>query len=164
MMKRLWDGCSENFEGGESMQYWKYRMVFAIFFMFIALLTGCGKNNADELIPSSRAETGIETVEEGQDTVKESGTEAIADTEVSTEDNIETSYTADTKIWDVIDESAFEEYGRLIFPTDRTIDKSLTLGEVGSILTWYNYVNPDRTVEIVNYIKTKAEAGEQIFL
>ncbi len=39
----------------------------------------------------------------------------------------------------------------------------MTLNEVGKILTWYNYVNPDRTVEIVNYMKTKAEAGEQIF-
>jgi hypothetical protein len=28
---------------------------------------------------------------------------------------------------------------------------------------YYTYVNPERTVEIVNYMKTKAEAGEQIF-
>ena len=39
----------------------------------------------------------------------------------------------------------------------------MTLSEVGSILTWYNYVNTDRTVEIVNYMKAKAEAREQIF-
>jgi len=121
----------------------------------LILHTGCGRNSADEQISSSGAETD-----------SESGTEAIADSEVSTdaaEDNIEMSYTAHTKVWDVIDDPAFEGYGRLIFPADKTIDKSMTLSEIDSILTWYNYVNPDRTVEIVNYMKTKAEAGEQIF-
>ena len=148
------------------MQYRKYGAAFTISLMFIALLTGCGRNTTVELISSSRAETVIEAVEKGQAAAKESVTEAIADTEISTdapEDYQKTSYTADTKVWDVIDDPAFAGYGRLIFPADKTIDKSLTLSEVGSILTWYNYVNPDRTVEIVNYIKTKAEAGEQIF-
>jgi predicted esterase len=148
------------------MQYRKYEVAFAIFLMVIVLLTGCGRNTTDEQISSSRAETVIETVEKGQAAAKESVTEAIADTEISIdapEDTIKTSYTADTKVWDVIDDPAFAGYGRLIFPADKTIDKSMTLSEVGSILTWYNYVNPDRTVEIVNYIKTKAEAGEQIF-
>jgi len=73
------------------------------------------------------------------------------------------SYTADTKVWDVINDPVFEGYGRLIFPADQRIDKSMTLREVDRILSWYNYVNPERTVEIVNYIKSKAEAGEQIF-
>ncbi|WP_202171359.1 alpha/beta hydrolase [Bacillus sp. USDA818B3_A] len=148
------------------MQSRKYRLVFAIFLMFIALLTGCGKNTADEQIFSSKAETGSEIVEEGQDPVKESGTKAIADTEISTdeaEDYLEMIYTVDTKVWDVIDDPAFDGYGRLIFPADKTIVRSMTLSEFGSILTWYNYVNPDRTVEIVNYMKTKVEAGEQIF-
>ena len=93
--------------------------------MFIALLTGCGRNTTDEQISSSRAETVIETVEKGQAAAKESVTEAIADTEISTdapEDYIKTGYMADTKVWDVIDDPAFEGYGRLIFPADRTID------------------------------------------
>ena len=148
------------------MQYRKYGVVFAIFLMFIALLTGCGRNPTVEQISSSRAETVIETVEKGQAATKESVTEAIAETEISTvtpEDYIKTGYTADTKVWDVIDDPAFEGYGRLIFPADRTIDTNQTLREVGSILAYYTYVNTDRTVEIVNYMKTKAEAGEQIF-
>lgn len=148
------------------MQYRKYGVVFAIFLMFIALLTGCGRNTTDEQISSSRAETVTGTVEKGQAATKESVTEVIADSEISTdapEDYIKTSYTEDTKVWDVIDDPAFAGYGRLIFPADKTIDKRMTLNEVGKILTWYNYVNPERTVEIVNYMKTKAEAGEQIF-
>ena len=130
------------------MQYRKYTMALAIFMMVIALLAGCGGN------------------EGGQDEVKKTDTEAIADTEVSKDvgvDNIEINYTTDTRVWDVVNDPAFTGYGRLIFPADKTIDKNMNLREVGNILTWYNYVNPDRTVEIVNYIKSKAEAGEQIF-
>ena len=134
------------------MQYRKDGVAFAIFLMFIALLIGCGRSPTDEQISSSRVKTVIETVEKGQAAAKESVTEAIADTEISTdapEDYIKTGYTADTKVWDVIDNPAFEGYGRLIFPADKTIDKSMTLNEIGKILTWYNYVNPERTVEIV---------------
>ncbi len=148
------------------MQYRKYGVVFAIFLMFIALLTGCGRNTTGEQISSSRTETVTETVEKGQAATKESVTEATADAGISTdapEDTIKTSYTADTKVWDVINDPAFEGYGRLIFPADRTIDTNQTLREVGSLLPYYTYVNTDRTVEIVNYMKTKAEAGEQIF-
>ena len=34
---------------------------------------------------------------------------------------------------------------------------------MGEILTWYNNVNPDRTVEIANYLKDQVESGAQIF-
>ena len=148
------------------MQYKKYGVVFAIFLIFMALLTAYLRNTTDEQISSSRTETVTETVEKGQAATKESVTEAIADTEISTDapgDTIKISYTADTKVWDVMDDPAVKGYGRLIFLTDQTIDRSMTLRDVSSILPWYNYVNPERTVEIVNYMKTKAEAGEQIF-
>lgn len=75
----------------------------------------------------------------------------------------ETVFTADTKVWDVIRDPVFGEYGRLIFPVDRSISDNLTLGDVGNILTWYSYVSPDRTVEIANYLRKQAASGEQIF-
>ena len=37
------------------------------------------------------------------------------------------------------------------------------MGGVENILTWYSYVSPDRTVEIVNYLREQAASGEQIF-
>ena len=40
----------------------------------------------------------------------------------------ETVFTADTKVWDVIHDPVFGDYGRLIFPADRSISDSLTLG------------------------------------
>ncbi len=72
-------------------------------------------------------------------------------------------YTENSRVWDVIEDPAFEVYGRLIFPADKTIDKNITLREVSRLLPWYSNVNPQRTVEIVNYMKAKAEAGEQLF-
>lgn len=75
----------------------------------------------------------------------------------------ETVFAADTNVWDVINDPVFGDYGRLIFPADKSISDSLTLGDVGSILTWYSYVNPDRTVEIANFLHGHAASGEQIF-
>lgn len=136
-----------------------------IFLMLIALLAGCGGNSTIELVSSSGAESVVETVEKGQVATEVALTEAITATIAidAPEDEPTTGYKTDTRVWDVIDDPAFEGYGRLIFPVDKVIDRNMTLGEVGRILTWYTYVNPDRTVEIVAYMKAKAEAGEQIF-
>lgn len=68
-----------------------------------------------------------------------------------------------TKVQDVIGDPVFEDYGRLIFPVDRRIQTDLTLEDVGDILIWYNYVNPDKTVEIVNYLGEQAAAGNPVF-
>ncbi|MBQ9486878.1 MAG: hypothetical protein IJU91_03625, partial [Selenomonadaceae bacterium] len=72
-------------------------------------------------------------------------------------------FTQDTKIVDVIAYKNFENFGRLIFPVNRDIDKNLTLKNLGDVLIWYSYINPDKTVEIVNYMKAKSDAGEKIF-
>lgn len=82
---------------------------------------------------------------------------------VRTAESGEAVFTADTNVWDVINDPAFEGYGRLIFPADKSISDSLTLKDVGNILTWYSYVSSDRTVEIANYLKEHANSGEQIF-
>lgn len=75
----------------------------------------------------------------------------------------EEAYTLETKVEDVINDPAFGDYGRLIFPADRTIDDDLTLQDAGEILTWYNNVNPERTVAIANELRKQAASGEQIF-
>lgn len=71
--------------------------------------------------------------------------------------------TRETRVQDVIDDPVFGEYGRLIFPVDRTISSELTLENVGDILAWYTYINPDKTVEIVNYLGENAAVGDTIF-
>ena len=69
----------------------------------------------------------------------------------------------ETKIWDVIENPTFHGYGRLLFPVDKSIDKDMTLNQVDRVMTWYNYVNPNRTIDIVNTLHKRAEHGEKIF-
>lgn len=71
------------------------------------------------------------------------------------------SYTLDTPITEVINDPVFGNYGRLIFPVDSGYYGGNTLGNLS--LTWYNYIDPNKTVEICNYMKSHAEAGDIIF-
>lgn len=72
-------------------------------------------------------------------------------------------FTKDTKVMDVINNKSFENFGNLIFPVDRTIDKNMTLETCDDLYIWYNYMNADKTVEIVNYMKEQVDSGNQIF-
>lgn len=71
------------------------------------------------------------------------------------------SFDKNTRITDVINDSSFGDYGRLIFPADTRYYSGDTLEELR--LTWYNNISPDKTVEIVNYLKSHADAGETVF-
>ncbi len=70
-------------------------------------------------------------------------------------------YTASSRISDVKSNPAFGDYGRLLFPVNSGYWSGDTLGDLR--LTWYNYIDPDKTVEIVNTLKSRAAAGETIF-
>lgn len=65
------------------------------------------------------------------------------------------------KISDVINDPVFDDYGSLIFPVDDGYYSGDTLGELR--LTWYNSIDPNKTVEIANYMKNHAENGDVIF-
>lgn len=71
------------------------------------------------------------------------------------------AFTKDTKIEDVIKYPAFKDFGRLLFPTDRRYYSGDTLGTLS--LTWYSNINPNRTVEIVNYFRECVESGYTVF-
>jgi len=71
--------------------------------------------------------------------------------------------TEKTLVKDVMSNPVFGPYGRLLFPVHRSISDTLTLENVSSILTWYNYVRPEKTVEIVNTLMERAADGETIF-
>lgn len=98
-----------------------------------------------------------------EDTLKGSETEMTDRADESKQVSGGTDYTLTTKVVNVMNDPVFGDYGRLIFPADRTIDENLELQDVGDVLIWYNNVNPDRTVEIANYLKDQASSGEQIF-
>lgn len=92
-----------------------------------------------------------------EDIRQESGGES----DVQTQFHADGPYTADTRIEDVINDPVFGEYGRLIFPVDSGYTSGDTLGELR--LTWYNNIDPDKTVEIANYLRNRAEAGDTVF-
>lgn len=70
-------------------------------------------------------------------------------------------YTRNTRISEVINNPVFGNYGRLIFPVDDGYYSGETLGDLS--LTWYNNIDPDKTVEIANYMRSHAESGNVIF-
>ena len=74
-------------------------------------------------------------------------------------------FTSDSTVGDVIKDSAFGDFGRLLFPVDRTVSEDATLSEISSedVYVWYSNIQPEKTVEIVNHLKARADAGEKIY-
>ena len=74
---------------------------------------------------------------------------------------IEAYYDTNSKISDVIADPVFAGYGRLLFPVNTGYFSGNTLGNLS--LAWYSGIDPRETVEIVNTLRSRAAAGEQIF-
>lgn len=70
-------------------------------------------------------------------------------------------FDTNTKISDVISDPAFGDYSRLIFPVNSRYYSGSTLGDLS--LTWYSHTDPEKTVEITNYMKSHALSGDTIF-
>lgn len=71
------------------------------------------------------------------------------------------SFTADTPVREVINDPAFEGFGRLLFPVDTGYWSGDTLGALR--LTWYSHIDPNETVDIVNILKDNALTGQTVF-
>lgn len=83
------------------------------------------------------------------------------DRQIQSTEMKETYFDIDTKINEVISDSAFGNFGRLIFPVNKGYYSGDTLGKLS--MTWYNDIDPYETVEIVNNMKEHAEAGDSVF-
>lgn len=126
------------------------RMVWAAIFLCLLIsFSGCGANEK----PENTAVT------ESSQTDGEQGEET--ESPVQKNQSISESYTAETRISDVISDPVFEDYGRLIFPVDSSYYSGDTLSDLR--LTWYSGIDPEKTVEIANYMKDHAAAGDTIF-
>ena len=124
-----------------------------LLFCVLICFSGCGtngeaENNAAEKESTAEALTITQLQSSGE------GDSMLAKPESE-------PYTKDTPISDVISDSAFGDYGRLIFPVNSGYYGGNTLGNLS--LTWYSNIDPDKTVEIANYFKAQAEAGETCF-
>ena len=77
---------------------------------------------------------------------------ALSQSGLTTIDPITTQsdHTRGSLISDVISNPSFGNYGRLIFPVNNSYWGGSTLEQLS--LTWYTHINPDKTVEVVNYL------------
>lgn len=71
------------------------------------------------------------------------------------------AFTRKSKIEDVKHDPVFGSYGRLLFPVEDAYYSGDTLEDLG--LTYYSHIDSDETVEIVNTLRARAEAGQTIF-
>lgn len=124
----------------------KKPVLLTVIFCMMICLVGCGR---------------ITSVDTGENSISKTISEPNVQAENEVQEMMGGAYTADTKISDVINDPVFENYGRLIFPVDSSYYSGDTLGNLR--LTWYNNISPDKTVEIVNYMKDHAAADDVIF-
>lgn len=135
----------------------KMRKSAAALALFMTLFcVGCDLENPDSAIISESVQSAENTVSSAPSGLSASIVEESSKTTMSSE-----IYTRDTRISDVINDPVFGDYGRLIFPVDEGYYSGETLGDLR--LTWYNNIDPDKTVEIANYMCSHAEAGDVIF-
>ncbi len=84
-----------------------------------------------------------------------------AEKPVEKAENTGKPYTVRTSISEVVNDPVFGGNGRLLFPADSGYYSGDTLGNLR--LVWYSHIDPDKTVEIANYMRERAAAGETYF-
>lgn len=126
----------------------KQAAIFAVFFLIIGL-AGCSSVNQ---ITASLDTSASSTLQPEYASLPESGEKAM-------------SITADTTVRELLSDPEFNDFGRLLFPVDRTVKEDMTLAEVStsSVYVWYSGIQPQKTVEIIHRLKSDAESGQRIF-
>ena len=123
----------------------------AIVMLVIIILTGCGREqeniNKNEISGTKELE------------MKEGVASNTADKEGKMK------VTENTTVGEIIKNPRFGEFGRLLFPLDRTVTDDMTLADVSTsnVYVWYSDIRASKTVEVVNDLLHRAEKGQQIF-
>jgi acetyl esterase/lipase len=72
--------------------------------------------------------------------------------------------TGDTAVLDVIDNLAFDGFGRFIFPVGRGLPNSgMKISNIGTLLPYHNNIDTDTTVGVINYMLDEVRKGQTIF-
>ena len=122
------------------------KLAAALAALGLALLAGCA--------PAESALSQVEPiVQESEAPSREGGEVSMAQESGP--------FTTDTPIEDVKNDPVFGDYGRLLFPVDEGYSSGDTLGELR--LVWYNNIDPEETVEIVNTLWQRVSDGETVF-
>ena len=130
-----------------------------VIFSFLLAISACG-DTAEKADVESIEEIGTDAEEKSD----ESSDAEVEDTAVEKVDDRNT-YKLSSTVGDVISDPYFENFGYLLFPVDRSVSENMTLEEISSssVYVWYHYIDPNKTVEIVQALHGQAKAGEQIF-
>lgn len=125
-----------------------------------ALLAGCGAQDGlpAQSAPAGEQESTGQSVPGGQ---QQSGGQPAQAAQTAAQEEESGLYTTQTPISQVIEAPAFGDYGRLIFPVDSGYYSGSTLRDLR--LTWYSNIDPNKTVEIVNYLKQSVQSGRTVF-
>ncbi|EGO5972398.1 alpha/beta hydrolase [Listeria monocytogenes] len=76
-----------------------------------------------------------------------------------------TKFTLESTVGEVLADPAFEDFGHLLFPVDRNVTEEMSLADVSTsrVYVWYNNIQPEKTVAIINHLKSRATDGQRIF-
>lgn len=136
---------------GSKARHMKRVLALLVAAMMVLCLSSCAASSREAVaVPSS------------QDEAMGANALAVLNTQNETEEPfMAEKYTITTKISEVISDPVFGDYGRLIFPVDSGYYGGSTLGDLR--LAWYNCIDPDKTVEICNYMRERAKRGDIVF-
>lgn len=139
------------------------RIPLMIIFVIMFMLTSCAGSGSDKRGDISSG--GVSDVPRLTEQKESAG--ASSDSVGQEVENLQKSesVTADTTVGEVLAIPAFENFGRLLFPVDRTVSDDMTLEEVSTsnVYVWYTNIKSEKTVEIINSLKDSAESGQRIF-
>ncbi len=140
--------------------------------IFLTSMTGCGTRTITPSLAQSESEQtaqvqNAESLDVKTITSKGSDKEAVNHNNVTREETQigANPVTENTTVSEIINDPAFGDFGRLLFPVDRTVTGDMTLADISSsnVYVWYSDIKKEKTVEIVNDLKSRAENGETIF-
>ncbi len=139
--------------------------VFGLLCCFAFVVSACGNSETGTTLKTD-TESNIDT-ESDIERASDIETESDMETENIIVEQNESDYTylRSSTVEDVISDPWFEDFGRLLFPVDRSVSEDMTLEEISSssVYVWYSYIDPDKTVEIVQSLHDHAAAGERVF-
>lgn len=113
-------------------------------------ITGCGTDRLDN---STKAE--------GENTANTISGSLVSGNGTANSNTTSAPYNRKSRIADVMADLVFGSYGRLLFPVQRGYWSGETLEKLR--LTYYNYIDSDETVTIVNYLHNQADNGKTVF-
>ena len=129
-----------------------HNMMFSMLLSCLSL-SGCSKEYAEGLQSGT-----VSSNSEGNASLANGNKATTADGGVMQQCS---PFTRTSKVGDVVSDPVLKGFGRLLFPVQRSYWSGETLEALR--LTYYNYIDPDMTVDIVNQFHDRAASGETVF-